>query len=560
MSRGRKAKSNNSNLGWQQVFSKNVGKYLQYAIMEFSKVENHAAETGQDLLKRIKEEKGKNKKEKELPAIKASEIPYEIPKNWVWCRLGEIAEIVRGGSPRPAGDPTFYGGDIPFLKVGDLTGYEDIYVRTYEHSIKEAGLHKTRFVEADTLMLTNSGATLGIPRICTFPTTFNDGIAAFLNLNDIDKVYLYYFLKSKSAWYLKEASRGQGQPNLNTDIIALTPFPLPPLNIQTQIVDFLTDFENENLKEDGYYFHQEVEQKVIALHEAQLKGVELANELTHQLTLVKSLRQQLLQDAVQGKLVAQHPEDEPASVLLEKIKAEKEKLIAEKKFKKDKPLPPIKPEEIPFEIPGGWVWCRLGEVIYDTEGGKSPNCLHEPVKDGEWGVIKTTAVQEMHFLENENKVLPSNFIVSEQHKILEGDIIITRAGPKNRVGIVCCVENVSKNLILSDKTIRIKHFKQLLFNKFIALALNSPIIKPYIEQKMTGMADSQVNISQDNMKGFPIPLPPLSEQARIVQKLEELMQYCDGLEAGIQDSVVQNERLLQQVLREALRERLKTNP
>jgi type I restriction enzyme S subunit len=146
---------------------------------------------------------------------------------------------VRGGSPRPAGDPTFYGGAIPFLKVGDLTGYEDIYVRTHTYSIKEAGLHKTRFVEADTLMLTNSGATLGIPRICTFPTTFNDGIAAFLNLNNIDKVYLYYFLKSKSAWYLKEASRGQGQPNLNTDIIALTPFPLPPLNEQKRIVEKL---------------------------------------------------------------------------------------------------------------------------------------------------------------------------------------------------------------------------------------------------------------------------------------------------------------------------------
>ena len=105
------------------------------------------------------------------------------------------------------------------MKVGDLTGYENMYLKTYTHSIKEAGLHKTRFVEANTLMLTNSGATLGIPRICTFPTTFNDGIAAFLDLIYIDQEYLYYFLKSKSEWYLREASRGQGQPNLNTDII-----------------------------------------------------------------------------------------------------------------------------------------------------------------------------------------------------------------------------------------------------------------------------------------------------------------------------------------------------
>ncbi len=280
---------------------------------------------------------------------------------------------------------------------------------------------------------------------------------------------------------------------------------------------------------------------------------ELSTELTHQLTLVKKLRQQLLQDAVQGKLVEQNPNDEPASELLKKIKAEKAKLIAEKKLKKEKELSLIKPEEIPFEIPENWVWCRLGEIIYDTEGGKSPNCLHEPAKDNEWGVIKTTAVQEMYFLENENKVLPSNFIVSEQHKVIEGDILITRAGPKNRVGIVCCVENLTKNLILSDKTIRVKHSKELLFSKFIALALNSPLIKPFIAQKMTGMADSQVNISQDNMKGFPIPLPPLAEQNRIVQKLDELMQNCNELEASIKQSESQNEKLLQQVLREALR-------
>jgi type I restriction enzyme S subunit len=286
----------------------------------------------------------------------------------------------------------------------------------------------------------------------------------------------------------------------------------------------------------------------------------LTVELTHQLSLVKKLRQQLLQDAVQGKLVPQNQNDEPASELLKKIKAEKAKLIAEKKLKKDpstslragKELPPIKPEEIPFEIPENWVWCRLGEIIYYTEGGKSPNCLHEPAKDNEWGVIKTTAVQEMYFLENENKVLPRNFIVSEQHKVLEGDILITRAGPKNRVGIVCCVEKLSKKLILSDKTIRIEHPKQLLYSKYIALALNSTMIKPYIEQKMTGMADSQVNISQDNMKGFPIPLPPLTEQNIIIQKLDELMQYCNELEASIKQSETQNEKLLQQVLREAL--------
>lgn len=219
--------------------------FLQDAMQGKLVKQNSKEGNATDLLNKIVE-----KSERELSQIKVEEIPYSIPENWVWCKLKDIAEIVRGGSPRPAGDPTYYGGNIPFLKVGDLTGYEDIYLKTHTHSIKEAGLYKTRFVEADTLMLTNSGATLGVPRICTFPTTFNDGIAAFLNLNFIDKVYLYYFLKSRTEWYLKEASRGQGQPNLNIDIISATLFPLPPLVEQKRIVKKLEEVMNlcEELK------------------------------------------------------------------------------------------------------------------------------------------------------------------------------------------------------------------------------------------------------------------------------------------------------------------------
>lgn len=190
-----------------------------------------------DLLEKIKAEKAKTgKKEKPLPPIKEEETSFDIPENWVWCRLGEIANIVRGGSPRPAGDKRFYEGNIPFLKVADLTADENVYLNSYTFTIKEAGLIKTRLVEPNTLMLTNSGATLGIPKICNFQTTFNDGIAAFLGLNFIDKVFLYYFLKSKTQWYLSEASRGQGQPNLNTDIISHTPLALPPIPEQIRII------------------------------------------------------------------------------------------------------------------------------------------------------------------------------------------------------------------------------------------------------------------------------------------------------------------------------------
>ena len=218
---------------------------LQDAVQGKLVNQNPNDEPACELLKKIKTEKKqlliekKFQQEKELTEIKKEDIPFQIPSNWVWCKLGEITKIVRGGSPRPAGDKRFYEGHIPFLKVGDLTGYEDKYCRNHTYTIKETGLSKTRYVEANTLMLTNSGATLGIPRICAFPTTFNDGIAAFLNLTNIDMDYLYYFLKSKSNWFLKQASRGQGQPNLNTDIIAETIFAIPPLSEQHRIVQKL---------------------------------------------------------------------------------------------------------------------------------------------------------------------------------------------------------------------------------------------------------------------------------------------------------------------------------
>lgn len=348
------------------------------------------------------------------------------------------------------------------------------------------------------------------------------------NTEKIDIDFLRHFLKSPE---FIEALKEQVPGGIKTEIKPKHILPLKvciPTNVEEQ-------------------------REVVAFLDQQNKTLETqSTELTHQLDLVKQLRQAFLREAMQGKLVPQDPNDEPASVLLEKIKAEKDRLVKEKKIKKKKPLPPISEDEIPFEIPENWVWCRLGELIFDTEGGKSPNCQNVPAEGDQWGVIKTTAVQEMIFLENENKILPEKYVVNPRHIVEKGDVLITRAGPKNRVGIVCCVEDLSLNLILSDKTIRILHNKELVNSKFMALALNSPLIKPIIESKMTGMADSQVNISQDNMKRFLIPFPPLSEQQRIVAKLDELMAYCDALEESIKESQQQNELLLQQVLREAL--------
>ncbi len=166
----------------------------------------------------------------------------EIPEHWEIKRLKYLANIVRGGSPRPAGDERYYNGNIPFMKVADITKDENVFVHSCEYSIKETGLSNTRFVEANTLLLTNSGATLGVPKINSFPTTFNDGIAAFLNLSDkIDIIFAYYSLKARTKYFLESASLGIGQPNLNTDIIGNTMVLLPPISEQYSINLFLEE-------------------------------------------------------------------------------------------------------------------------------------------------------------------------------------------------------------------------------------------------------------------------------------------------------------------------------
>ena len=265
----------------------------------------------------------------------------------------------------------------------------------------------------------------------------------------------------------------------------------------------------------------------------------------------KQLKNSILQWAIQGKLVPQDPNDEPASVLLEKIRAEKARLIKEGKIKKDKKESIIYrgednsyyekfadgkvvciDEEIPFEIPQGWEWCRLRDIIEGTNAGKSPNCEKRPKKEYEWGVLTTTAIQENVFLPTENKVLPPNYIVNSEHSVQYGDILITRAGPVNRTGVVCLVDKECGNLILSDKTVRIDYLRNYCNPIFIVLVLNSPAIHELLMSVTVGMAASQVNVSQGNIQNTLIPFPGIKEQNRIVAKITNLLPIIERYNSG----------------------------
>lgn len=213
-------------------------------------------------------------------------------ESWETKKYSEICNIVRGGSPRPAGSPEFYGGNIPFMKVADITRNTGPYVNSTEYTIKEAGLKKTRMVDRNTLLLTNSGATLGVPAICTFKTTFNDGIAAFLGLNPDTLLFHYYFWTSKTA-ALRAINKGAAQPNLNTDIIGNVEISLPRENEQCEIVRLLDN---------------------LLAKEQQAK--ESAEGVLEQIDLIKKA---ILARAFRGELGTNDPSEESAVELLKVI-------------------------------------------------------------------------------------------------------------------------------------------------------------------------------------------------------------------------------------------------
>ncbi|MEN9301634.1 MAG: hypothetical protein RL264_63 [Bacteroidota bacterium] len=292
----------------------------------------------------------------------------------------------------------------------------------------------------------------------------------------------------------------------------------------------------------------QIEIKTLFVKSEELKA-DLSNELNHQVDLVKKLRQQLLQDAVQGKLVEQNPKDEPASELLKKIKTEKEKLIAEKKLKKEKELPPIKPEEIPFEIPENWVWCRLGEITTLLTDGKHGDSKDQ--KDSGYYFLSAKDIQNGKFIyDNARQITYEDFIETHRRTNLEpGDLCVVNTGA-----------TIGKTAFAPDNELT----RKTTFQKSVAIlkVLNHHTSMKFIEYFIifetpkllkTSRGSAINNLLLGDMKNVLFPMPPLSEQNRIVQKLDELMQYCNELEASIKQSESQNEKLLQQVLREALR-------
>lgn len=345
--------------------------------------------------------------------------------------------------------------------------------------------------------------------------------------NSIDIEFLKFFLKSIE---FKKALKEQVPGGIKTEI--------KPKHILPLVVNIPTDIKDQR-------------EVVKVLKNRNSKVDAISTELSHQLNLVKKLRQQLLQDAVQGKLVEQISKDEPASELLNRIKAEKAKLIAEKKLKKEKELSPIKPDEIPFEIPENWVWCRLGEICDTITKGSSPNWQGVQYVDESKGILFITSKNVDSFKIDLTKAtyVEEKFNEIEPRSILKkGDLLTNIVGAS--IGRTALFDlDIIANINQAVCILRIEH--NLINKDYLLNLMNSDLaLKMMFESQF---APGRANLSMGNIASFTIPIPPLEEQHRIVKKLEELMEYCSELESSIKQSESQNEKLLQQVLREALR-------
>ena len=265
----------------------------------------------------------------------------------------------------------------------------------------------------------------------------------------------------------------------------------------------------------------------------------IQSEIQTQQELLKKLRQSILQEAIEGKLTKEwrekNPDVEQASVLLEKIKQEKEQLIKEKKIKKQKPLPPISEDEVPFEIPDSWVWCRLGDVITNIKGGGTPSKHNPAYWNGNipWASVKDLKGNELFKTKD---YITENGLNNSSSNLIEKDNLII----STRMGL--------GKILFNKINIAINQDLKALFIDFIN---KKHFFYTYKTYSILGRGTTVDGIRQEVLLGYLYPLPPLQEQKEIVKKIENLFAICDKLEIEIQSSKKSSEQLIQAVLKEA---------
>lgn len=432
----------------------------------------------------------KCKKEKPLAPLTDEEIPFGIPENWVWCRLGEIITLVSGQdfSPHQYSDTVQEG--FPYITGASNFG---------NHSIIENRWTKTPrcIVSRGDLLLVCKGSGYGRVMICNLASAhIARQIMGIRQNNNVDVQFILFFLESNFD-ILKRF--GQGViPGISRGDVLNMQFPLPPLPEQ---------------------------QRIVARVEALMKEIDELEQTEKELEAIKAafpgdMKASLLQAAMEGKLTRQKAEDDDAKDLLLAIREEKEKLVKEKKGKREKPLAPITDEEIPFDIPENWVWCRLGDLVFN-HGQKKPDKTFSYIDVG-------TLDNVNHKLNKKENILEGKNAPSRARKIVkEGDVLYSTVRPY--LHNICVIDRSFSHEPIASTAFAVMSCLDGLCNKYLYWSLLSPYFDAYANDPANSKGVAYPAINDTTFYNAIIPLPPLAEQHRIVEKLDQLLPLCDSL-------------------------------
>jgi type I restriction enzyme S subunit len=523
---------------------------LQLAVQGKLVPQDPTDEPASELLKRIAAEKerligeGKIKRQKPLPAITEEEKPFELPKGWEWVRLGAVAEI----NPRNQAQDDTLVSFIPMALISTFTDGRHSQETKVWSEVKQGFTH---FAEGD----------IGVAKIT--PCFENGKAAIFSNLkNGIGAgttelhvvrpfgqtlVPRYILIYLKSPQFLLEGESHMtgtaGQKRLPKEFVASNPFPLPPYPEQIRIIERVDRLMSlcdqlEVLQSQQSTLQASTWQEVLNAITQASSTFELTTawqRLEQQLALlvtepeqVKGLRDTILQLAVQGKLVPQDPNDEPASVLLTKIQAEKERLIKAGKIKRQKPLPPITDEEKPFELPKGWEWVRLGDLAQLITSGSRDWAKYYSNKGAIF--VRMGNLSRGHYnmrLDSLQYVVPPEDKEGARTKLEANDILISITGD---VGMLGLVPPDFGEAYINQHTCLVR-FVNLCRNRYFPEFLRSPLATTQFTAPQRGIKNS---FRLSDISEMLVSLPPEQHIERVVFKIDAFMSLCDQLEARLQ--------------------------
>jgi type I restriction enzyme S subunit len=421
--------------------------------------------------------------------------------------------------------PVIVEPDVTYKQVTIRTNYKGVVLRGTQSGSTILTKNQWR-VSADQFILSRIDARNGafgiIPDELEGAIVTNDFLAFDINETEVEREFFNVFLQSPV--FLEaciKASRGNtNRKRVDEDFFLDYEVNLPPIAEQHRLI-----------------------QKINAARSGVLT---VEHEIARQETLLGQLKQAILQEAIEGKLTAAwratNPQSEPASALLRRIHAEKARLIAAKQLRPEKHLPKIQEAEIPFAIPAGWEWCRLGLIAQQSLGkmldvGKN--------KGRPKPYLRNLNVQWFNFVLSDLKQMPFEDHEFDKYSVIKGDVLICEGGYPGQSAVWESDETIMFQKALHRVRFVAKGFSPYLFVYYLKLADDTGLLKSYY----TGSGIQ--HLTGDSLRAFPIPLPPLAEQAAIVERVEELMESCRGLEAEIEQARAHAAHLLQAVLREA---------